>query len=59
MMTGGGEGLGIGDGGRGCQQRESGGFQEGRVLRGVSRTPPVENENCYCDQGKQDFDTRF
>ena len=26
-MNGGGEGLGIGDGGSGCQRRESGGFQ--------------------------------
>ena len=36
---GGGAGLGIGDGGRGCQRRASGGFQEGRVSRGVPDTP--------------------
>ena len=32
------EGIGIGDGGRGCQRRESGGFQEG----GVPDTPQVK-----------------
>ena len=37
-----GEGLGIGDGGRGCQWRESGGFQEGRVSRGCPGHPRVK-----------------
>ena len=44
-MTGGEEGIGIWDGGRGCQWRESGGFQEGRVSRGCPKQPPGENEN--------------
>ena len=40
-MTGGGAGIGIGDGGR-CQRRESGGFQEGRVSRGWPEHPRVK-----------------
>ena len=61
MESGGGEGLGIGDGGRGCQRRDSGGFQEfrrGGCRGGCHGHPPGENENRYCDQGKQDFDKR-
>ena len=53
-----GEELGIGDGGRGCQRRESGGFHEGRVPRGVSRTSPGEKKIDIVTREKQDFETR-